>query len=91
MTGKKDHYLTSVNYKNDLADLSKLLVQIRGSKRLSMRDLSVLSGVQAYHICNIENMKTKTTVTTVSKLFNAMGYSISDAYRLLPDNSNVVD
>ncbi len=80
---KKD-YKETVGFKVDAADLAILLKTLRNAEGISMRELEVLSGVTAYHICNIENKKITTTFITMSKLFNGLGYSIADAYSLMP-------
>jgi|TARA_R110000782_G_scaffold16029_1_gene46352 transcriptional regulator with XRE-family HTH domain len=77
----KDLYRDSVELKNDLIDFGDLLRDLRESKGMTMRELEIESGVMAYHICNMENKNITTTFVTMSKLFNALGYSILDAYQ----------
>ena len=80
---KKD-YKETVEFKADAYDLGLLLTTLRNAKGISMRELEVLSGVTTYHICNIENRKATTTFITMSRLFNGLGYSIAEAYAMLP-------
>lgn len=81
---KKNKYEESVHFRVDADDLAHLLRTLRVSKDMSMRELSTISGVTAAHICNIENRKITTTFITVSKLFNALGHTVADAYTLMP-------
>lgn len=87
---KKDEYRESIDLRNDMMDLSILLTTLRESKGLNHRSLSEISGVTASHICNIENMKSTVSFVTLSKLFNALGFCVADAYAQIPSKRTVV-
>ena len=80
-----EEYSQSVDFKRDIQDLGVLRKTIRKQQKLSQRDLYIRSGVTFSHICNMENGKTGTTFITISKLFNALGYTVAEAYLMLPD------
>jgi transcriptional regulator with XRE-family HTH domain len=88
---KKDNYRNSVELRNDMIDLSILLRNLRESKGMTHRSLSAASGVTASHICNIENKKTTVSFVMISKLFNALGYCVADAYAQIESREVVVD
>jgi len=81
---KQEQYKKTPEFKADMIDLAILIKTLREGNGLSQRDLYIKSGITYSHICNLENAKTSTNFVTLSKLFNAMGYSIADAYSLIP-------
>lgn len=79
-----EEYSKSADFKRDIQDLGLLLKTLRKQQNLSQRDLYIRSGVTFSHICNIENGKTGSTFITISKLFNALGYTVAEAYLMIP-------
>lgn len=67
-------------YINDLIDLSIVLTRLRERAEISQDELSVMAGVEKYTISNIENASGSPTLKTVSKIFDALDYSVADAY-----------
>lgn len=67
-------------YGNDLIDLSIVLTRLREVSGMSQDELAVKARVEKYTISNIENASGSPTLKTVSKIFDALGYTIADAY-----------
>ena len=67
-------------YANDLIDLSIVITRRRESIGMSQDDLSVKAGVEKYTISNIENCKASPTFMTISKICDALGFTVADAY-----------
>jgi len=84
-------YRASSEFMVDMVDLSILIGELRTEKRMSVRELSAASGVMAYSISNIEQAKSTPTFFTMSKLFNGLGYTIAEAYSLLPSINPPLD
>jgi len=55
--------------------LGKNLLRIRTDKKISQGDIARLLGVSRGFISNIENGKTNPTLTTITKIANAIGVS----------------
>lgn len=67
-------------YANDLIDLSIVLTRLRERAGVSQDELAVMARVEKYTISNMENASGSPTLMTISKIFDALGYTITDAY-----------
>lgn len=85
------NYRESNEFKVDMVDLSILICELRGYRSMSVRELSAASGVMAYSISNIEQGISSPTFFTMSKLFNGLGYTVAEAYSLLPSINPPLD
>lgn len=71
--------------RKNLDYIGAVLRHARSSKKMSLRDLSVDSGIAYPNISIIENGKCSVKISTLSILFSAMDMTIEDAiekYRL---------
>lgn len=64
-------------------ELANGIAFIRRSKNLSMEDLSSISGVGTYLISNIENKKSNPNFTTISKICESVGMTVSEFYVII--------
>jgi transcriptional regulator with XRE-family HTH domain len=69
----------SLNLAEDLRYVGEVLRHARSSRGLSLRELSVDSGIAYPNISIIENGNCSVKISTLSKLFEAMDMTIRDA------------
>ena len=84
-------YRESIDLKTDLIDLGILINRLREFKGLTLRDLSVMSGVSVGKICELENGKLSPSFYTLSKLCRSLGYSVANAYTLIEASHRDLD
>ena len=77
---QKGEKAISGQYKEDLTQVGKALRHARNKAGMSVRDLHFESGIYPYMISNIENGKQGTRIATLSKLFECLGVTMSQAF-----------
>lgn len=87
MTASK--HRNSHAFRMDKIDLGMLILQVRTVNRLTLRELSEMSGVAFYMISNIESGKSSPSLFTISRIFNSMGLSVSDAYSMIESPNTI--
>jgi transcriptional regulator with XRE-family HTH domain len=70
---------TDVNFETNVKYIGNVLRHARNSVGLSLRELSVDSGIAYPNISIIENGKCSVKISTLSTLFTAMDMTIEDA------------
>lgn len=83
MNSGTDNHMTSV----DVGERLRILREERG---LSMRSLARESGLSTNALSMIERGRTSPSVSTLSKLANALGTPITAFFRSEPERSNIV-
>lgn len=83
------NYRETHAFQMDKNDLGMLLYQLRVSKGLTVRELGDNSGVSFYMISNIESGKSSPSFFTISRIFNSMGLSVSEAYSMIENPDRV--
>jgi transcriptional regulator with XRE-family HTH domain len=81
--GKSRKIEMTEDYINELKDIGKAVRHARKKAGMSMRDVTAVSGVQAFQLCNIENAKTGTKTSTLHRLFKSMGTTMREAFKAL--------
>ncbi len=71
-------------------DVGKRLKELRELRRISIRSLASKSGLSANALSMIERGKTSPSVSTLNKLSDALGVSITEFFGPQPDKQNAV-
>ena len=78
----------SLEFKLNKMDFAVLLLHVRELNGLTIRELSLRSGIEVYYIQQLENAKENApSFLTMSRLFSAMDMSIADAYAIMPSKA----